>query len=53
MTPTNKGNYKFCETCKHKLNIDVKYPCTYSHKQVRGDVKYERDFTMCLLYEWK
>lgn len=53
MTPSRKGLYKFCEDCKHKLDINMKYPCKYSHKQVRGLVKYERDFTKCLLLEKK
>ena len=56
MTPTNKGNYEFCSTCKYHIDkpFDVsslKYPCYYSHSTVRGDVKYERDFKECLLYE--
>lgn len=51
MTPSRKGLYRFCEDCKHKLDTNMKYPCKYSHKQVRGLVKYERDFTKCLLLE--
>jgi hypothetical protein len=50
MSSTNKGNYKFCLNCKYKLNKG-KYPCSKSHRAVRGDIKYERDFTECLLKE--
>lgn len=56
MTPTNKGNYLFCEDCKHKIlkpfdKSSEKYPCYYSHRAVRGDIKYEKDFQVCLLKE--
>jgi hypothetical protein len=56
MTPTNKGNYSFCKDCKYHIKkaFDIsseKYPCYYSHRKVRGDIKYERDFKECLLYE--
>ena len=50
MTPTNKGLYTFCINCKHR-NKKSKYPCKYSHRKVRGDIKYERDFKICLLKE--
>jgi hypothetical protein len=55
MTTTNKGNYTFCTNCKYRIitPFDVsseKYPCYYSHRAVRGDVRYERDFKQCLLY---
>ena len=53
MTPTSKGNYKQCDDCKHKTNTGDRYPCTYSHSKVRGDIKYERDFRICLLWEAK
>lgn len=56
MTPTNKGNYTFCDSCKFKIvkyfdASSEKYPCYYSHYAVRGDVKYEKDFKECLKYE--
>ena len=56
MTSTNKGNYKQCEDCEYKIlkafdASSEKYPCYYSHGAVRGDVKYERDFSKCLLWE--
>ncbi len=53
MTPSRKGLYSFCDDCKFKLNDGSKYPCSKSHKQVRGDIKYERDFRICLLKEIK
>lgn len=58
MTSTNKGNYLFCSACKYYISkpfdaSSVKYPCYYSHKAVRGDVKCERDFKVCLLKETK
>ncbi len=59
MTSTNKGNYQECITCifriKYSENIvcSEKYPCYYSHKAVRGLVKYERDFTKCLLKSYE
>jgi len=54
VTPTNKGNYSFCIGCRYHIpeQFDVssaKYPCMWSHAAVRGLVKYERDFTKCLL----
>ena len=51
MTSTNKGNYSFCYDCKHLLSNSAKYPCSKSHKEVRGEIKYERDFTVCLKRE--
>ena len=49
MTPTNKGNYVFCDNCLYKKEYSKeKYPCYYSHKAIRGDVKFERDFKVCL-----
>jgi hypothetical protein len=56
MTPTNKGNYSFCSDCIYHISVpfdasSIKYPCYYSHKAVRGDVKYEQDFKVCLLKE--
>ncbi len=53
MTPTHKGNYIQCDTCIYKPNEDVKYPCMYSHKDVReaSGEYYERDFKECGLYK--
>lgn len=52
MTPSRKGNYTFCDNCIHQIkSSNLKYPCTKSHKQVRGDIKYERDFVICLQKE--
>jgi len=53
-TPTNKGNYVFCNTCVYQLSTG-KYPCSKSHSQVRrsGNVRYERDFRMCGLIKLK
>ena len=56
MSVTNKGNYYFCIGCKFKIikPFDVsseKYPCYYSHNVIRGDVKYEKQFTQCLKRE--
>jgi hypothetical protein len=56
MTPTNKGNYTFCNDCKYHIKktfdaSSIKYPCYYSHSAVRGEVKFEKDFTTCLKYE--
>jgi len=50
MTPTNKGLYKECNTCIHKLSAG---PCTFSHKQVRkaSGFERERDFINCGLYK--
>jgi len=58
MTPTNKGNYSFCIGCKYHIPkpfdaSSEKYPCYYSHSEVRGEVKYEKDFKECLLKETK
>lgn len=58
MSSTNKGNYSFCNGCKYHITkpFDIsseRYPCMYSHKAVRGDVKYEKDFKICLLREEK
>jgi len=53
MTPTRKGLYKECETCKFKIQDGKhKYPCQKSHKEIRkaSGVKYEKDFTNCVLY---
>lgn len=49
MTPTNKGRYIQCEDCIYKTEEDKKYPCKYSHKEIRkaANVKYERDFKIC------
>ena len=53
MTPTKKGLYKQCLDCIHKINTEDKYPCTYSHRQVRknSNSKLEREFTTCGLRE--
>lgn len=53
-TPTNKGNYLFCDNCVYQLS-EGKYPCAKSHSQVRrsGGVRYERDFKICGLLEIK
>lgn len=56
MTPTNKGNYEFCDDCIHQIKEPFdessrRYPCYYSHSKVRGEVEYERDFKICLLKE--
>lgn len=58
MTPTNKGNYPECTDCKYYIPkpfdaSSEKYPCYYSHSMVRGDIKTEREFRHCLLYEQK
>ena len=60
MAPTRKGLYSFCIDCKYKIReLDyvstayLRYPCEYSHKAIRGKVKYERDFKECLKYERK
>lgn len=56
MTATNKGNYPFCDSCRFKIlepfdGSSKRYPCYYSHRVVRGKVKYERDFKECLKRE--
>jgi len=54
MSSTNKGNYVQCLDCKFRIkNSILKYPCEKSHRNVRksGNVKYERDFNICGLYE--
>jgi hypothetical protein len=56
MSSTDKGNYEFCHDCKYHIKVpfdasSIKYPCYYSHSAVRGDVKLERDFKVCLKYE--
>lgn len=66
-TPLNKGNYSQCNNCFHRqsLNhpfVNKKYPCSYSHNEVRKHatfrenpltatkkVKYARDFQKCNL----
>ena len=54
MSSTNKGNYEFCKDCIYREdNSDKKYPCSKSHRAVRGEIKYERDFHICLLKEIK
>lgn len=52
MTSSRKGLYDICAGCKFKIQ-EGKYPCSKSHRQVRGRVKYERDFDICLLKERK
>ena len=51
MTPTNKGNYKECGTCKYQTKKG-RYPCEFSHKKVRvaSGFTRERDFIKCNLY---
>lgn len=54
MTPTNKGNYTFCDGCKHEIfkPFDVsseKYPCYYSHNIIRNNIQDDK----CLLFEPK
>jgi len=56
MTPTNKGNYEFCHDCKYHIKepfdaSSKKFPCYYSHFAIRGNVKFERDFKICLKYD--
>ena len=54
MTPTRKGNYKECNSCKFKIkNSDKKYPCELSHKMIRKNSGsyFERDFTSCGVFE--
>ncbi len=53
MTPTRKGRYTQCDTCVYKTKEDVKYPCSYSHKEIRqaSGIHYERDFIICGLYK--
>jgi len=49
MTPTRKGLYAECSSCKHKDESKGKYPCSYSHKEIRiaSGHKRERDFERC------
>ena len=51
MTPSRKGLYAECVGCRFLLKDGSKYPCSKSHKEVRGKVRYERDFTKCLVRE--
>jgi hypothetical protein len=55
MASTRKGLYKQCETCTFKQENGTRYPCLKSHRAVRksGGVKYERNFTICGLFEEK
>jgi len=55
MASTRKGLYKQCETCTFKQENGTRYPCLKSHRSVRKScgIKYERDFTLCGLYQEK
>jgi len=54
MTPTIKGFYNECQSCRFKISYS-RYPCSHSHKVIRkaSGVKLERDFKKCGKFEEK